>query len=126
MKILFICEYNACRSQMAEGIARHLLPKTVSVASAGLYPGELNQWTIDVMNEIGIDISSHRSKKLEIVADDTYDYIITLAEPASAAVRALAAKNHLSWFHPDPAAELGGAEEVKAKIRGVRDALRKR
>lgn len=124
MKMLFICEYNACRSQMAEGIARHLLPKTVSVHSAGLYPGEVHAWTIEVMNEIGIDISSHRSKRLESVCDETYDYVVVLAEPAVEATRVIQAKKRLPWFHPDPAKEPGSVETVKAEIRRVRDALK--
>lgn len=124
MKILFICEYNACRSQMAEGIARNLLPKTVSVQSAGLYPGEVHDWTIEVMNEIGIDIASHRSKKLEAVAGETYDYVVILAEPAVEATRTIQWKKRLPWFHPDPARKPGSAEEVKIEIRRVRDALK--
>ena len=124
MKILFVCEYNACRSQMAEGIARHILPETVSVQSAGLHPGEVHAWTIDVMREIGIDISSNRSKKLEAVAGDTYDYVVILAEPAVESTQVIQAKKRLPWFHPDPAKEPGSAEEVKMEIRRVRDALK--
>lgn len=124
MEILFICEYNACRSQMAEGIALHIFPETVSVRSAGLYPGEVHIWTIEAMGEIGIDISAHQSKQLESVCGKTYDYVIILAEPAMEATRVIQAKNRLPWFHPDPAKETGSVETVKAEIRRVRDALK--
>ena len=124
MRILFVCEYNACRSQMAEGIARHLFPKTVSVVSAGLYPGEVHAWTIEVMKEIEIDISLHRSKQLEAVSGETFDYVVILAKPAADATQIIKAKNRLSWFYPDPACEPGSAEEVKTKMRRVRDAIK--
>lgn len=124
MNILFVCEYNACRSQMAEGLARNLLPKTVSVHSAGLYPGAVHAWTIEVMGEIGIDISAHRSKRLESVCGATYDYVVILAEPAMEATRVIRAKQRLPWFHPDPAREPGDEEAVKAALRRVRDALK--
>lgn len=121
--MLFVCEYNACRSQMAEGIARHVLPKTVSVHSAGLYPGEVHAWTIEVMHEIGIDISSHRSKKLEAVAAEPFDVVAILAEPAVEATRVIRATERLRWFYPDPAKEPGSETVVKQRLRRVRDAL---
>lgn len=124
MKILFVCEFNACRSQMAEGLARTLLPKAVLVQSAGLYPGEVHSWTIEVMREIGIDISSHSSKKLEVVSSEIYDYVIILAKPAMEASQLIQAKNYLSWFHPDPAKNPGSEEQVKMKIRWVRDTIK--
>ncbi|MBI4374415.1 MAG: arsenate reductase ArsC, partial [Deltaproteobacteria bacterium] len=82
MKILFVCEYNACRSQMAEGLARAFLPESFSITSAGLYPGELNRVTIEVMREIGIDISNQRSKLLAEVKDKRFDRVVVLAKPA--------------------------------------------
>lgn len=124
MKILFVCEYNACRSQMAEGLARHFLPKTVSAQSAGIYPGKMHDWTVQVMGEIGIDISAQRSKQLPSVSNEDYDYLMILAEPAVEATRIIKAKKRFFWFHLDPAAEPGSAEDVKARIRRVRNALK--
>ena len=123
-KILFVCEYNACRSQMAEGLARHLRLENVSVQSAGLYPGKVNTLTIEVMREIGIDISSHQSKLLEVVEGDSFDYLIVLAEPAVQPTRYLDADHRLEWFYPDPAKTEGSPEMVRAAIRRVRDALK--
>jgi protein-tyrosine-phosphatase len=76
------------------------------------------------MSEIGIDISLHRSKRLHVVSGEAYDYVVILAEPAAEAIQAIEAKIRLPWFHPDPACEPGSEEEVKAKIRRVRDALK--
>ncbi len=109
---------------MAEGLARYLLPKTVSVHSAGLYPGEVNSLTIEVMGEIGIDISTHRSKLLKVVEASHFDYVIVLAEPAVQPTQYLDARHHLEWLYPDPAKTEGNPETVKAAIRKVRDELK--
>ena len=78
MRILFLCVANSARSQMAEGLARAILPAEVEVASAGSEPGQLNPLAVDAMSEIGIDISGHRSKPLEDVSPETADMIVTL------------------------------------------------
>ncbi|MDO8462012.1 MAG: arsenate reductase ArsC [Deltaproteobacteria bacterium] len=126
MKILFVCEYNACRSQMAEGLARTLLPNSFSIMSAGLYPGELNPITIEVMKEIGIDISHQRSKLLVEVKDKRFDRVVVLAEPAWKAIEMLNADHKLLWPFPDPASDPGDVETVKGRIRTVRDQLKER
>lgn len=109
---------------MAEGLARALLPEPAIVQSAGLYPGEVNILTIEVMREIGIDISTHRPKLLKAVEKDRFDYLIVLAEPAVQATRSLDAAHRLDWLYPDPAKTEGSPETVKAAIRVVRDALK--
>ena|SRR3989338_6334194 len=124
MKILFVCEYNACRSQMAEGIARHFFPKTVSVQSAGVHPGTLNELTVEVTREIGIDISGHYSKRLDAVSDIYFDLVVVLAEPAWEAVSILKAGKKILWPLEDPVAIPGEEEWLKEKIRKVRDAIR--
>ncbi len=126
VKILFVCEYNACRSQIAEGLARALLPENFSITSAGIYPGELNWVTIEVMKEIGIDISTQRSKLLAEVLDRRFDQVIVLAEAAWRAVEMLKTDHKLLWPFPDPACDPGDAEAVKGRIRRVRDQLRER
>jgi len=77
-KILFLCVANSARSQMAEGLARAILPETVEVASAGSAPVGLNPYAVTVMAEDGIDIASHYSKGLDEVAPETADLIVTL------------------------------------------------
>jgi arsenate reductase (thioredoxin) len=78
MHILFLCVANSARSQMAEGLARAMLPAEVEVASAGSSPGRLHPLAVEAMAEAGIDISSHRSKSLESVSPETADLIVTL------------------------------------------------
>jgi len=109
---------------MAEGLARTLLPDSFSVASAGLYPGELNPITIEVMKEIGIDISGQRSKLLAEVRDKRFDRVVVLAEPAWEAVSMLKTDKKILWPLEDPVAIPGEEEWLKEKIRKVRDAIK--
>lgn len=111
---------------MAEGLARALLPQSFSIMSAGLYPGELNPITIEVMKEIGIDISHQRSKLLAEVKDKRFDQVVVLAEPAWEAVETLTMDLKTLWPFPDPARDPGDTEMVKGRIRRVRDQLKER
>lgn len=111
---------------MAEGLARMLLPDSFSIMSAGLYPGELHPITIEVMKEIGIDISSQRSKLLAEVKDKRFDQVVVLAEPAWEAIETLKMDHKMLWSFPDPARDPGDAETVKGRIRQVRDQLKER
>ena len=124
MKILFICEYNACRSQMAEGIARTLFPENWEIQSAGVHRGSLNELTVEVTREINIDISSHYSKQLAAVSDNHFDLVIVLAEPAWEAASILKGRKKILWALEDPVAIPGDKEWLKEKIRKVRDAIR--
>lgn len=126
MNILFVCEYNACRSQMAEGLARKLLPEGFSFHSAGLHPGELNKITVEVMQEIGVDLSGQYSKRLAAVEDIFFDLVVVLAEPAWKAVQEIQAKQRVLWHFPDPVAKPGSSEELKERIRTVRDGIKGR
>lgn len=123
MRFLFVCEYNACRSPMAEGIARHLWPSAYDVVSAGLYPGRVHPWTIAVMQEIGIDISGHRWRLINEVADQSFDGVIVLAEPAFAATQIVPAARRELWPFADPVKQLDDEATVKIRIRAVRNAL---
>jgi arsenate reductase (thioredoxin) len=104
MRILFLCVANSARSQMAEGLARSMLPAEVEVASAGSAPGRLHPLAVEAMAEAGIDISGHWSKSLESVSPETADLIVTLcAEEICPIVPA--AVERLHWPIADPAAE---------------------
>ncbi len=78
LKILFLCTGNSCRSQMAEGFARHLKANQLDVWSAGLERHGMNQNAIQVMKEKGIDITTHSSKLLDELTDITFDYVVTV------------------------------------------------
>ncbi len=78
LKILFLCTGNSCRSQMAEGLAQHLMGDIIDAYSAGTAPKGLDPRAIAVMKEIGIDISGQRSKHVDEFAGLKFDYVITL------------------------------------------------
>ena len=111
---------------MVEGLARAFLPARFSIMSAGLYPGELNPITIEVMKEIGIDISSQRSKLLAEVKEKRFDRVVVLAEPAWEAIETLKMDQKMLWPFPDPACDPGDPETVKGRSRRVRDQLKER
>lgn len=77
-QVMFVCKKNSCRSQMAEGFARHLGEGKISVTSSGLEASEVNSTAVEVMSEIGIDISSQTSKALSDFQPEDYDIVISL------------------------------------------------
>ena len=119
---LFLCVANSARSQMAEGLARPLCTGQQQVYSAGSSPGQVNPLAVQVMEEIGIDLSGQRSKGLEDVPMDRVDRVVTLcAEEVCPAVSLGVERLH--WALPDPAAETGGEEARLEAFRAVRDLL---
>ena len=100
-KILFVCVENSCRSQMAEGIARHLGKGILEVYSAGSKPkSEVDPNAIKVMQEIGIDISSYKSKGFNEVPIRNFDYVITLG--CKDVCPFFPAEKHIEWNIDDP------------------------
>jgi len=77
-KILFLCTGNSCRSQMAEGWARHLKGDVIEPYSAGIETHGLNPKAVQVMAEAGVDISGHQSKNLDELNDVPFDYVVTV------------------------------------------------
>ncbi len=82
LKILFLCTGNSCRSQMAEGWARHLKADLIEPYSAGLDVHGLNENAVKVMKEAGVDIRGHRSKHLDEVMNIDFDYVVTVCDHA--------------------------------------------
>ncbi|MCB1042295.1 MAG: arsenate reductase ArsC [Acidobacteria bacterium] len=78
LKVLFLCTGNSCRSQMAEGWARHLKSEVIEAYSAGTNPQGLNPYAVKVMAEVGVDISSHRSQPIDALADIPLDFVVTV------------------------------------------------
>ncbi len=78
LKILFLCTGNSCRSQMAEGWARHLRSDTIEAYSAGIETHGVNPRAVQVMAEAGVDISGHTSKNVSELMNIPFDYVITL------------------------------------------------
>lgn len=127
MKILFLCTGNACRSQMAEGWARHLAPPGIEVLSAGIEAHGKNPRAIRVMAEAGIDISGQESTRLTEAMLGTADFLVTVCGHADEHCPALPAglkKEH--WPLPDPARAGGSEDAIMAVFRASRDDIRRR
>lgn len=123
--VLFLCVANSARSQMAEGLGRALLGPGVLVQSAGSRPSRVNPLAIAAMAELGIDLSSHRSKSVDEIDPATVDTVITLCAEEVCPVF-LGAARRLHWPLPDPAASEGDDAARLARFREVRDELRRR
>jgi arsenate reductase len=126
-KVLFLCTENSCRSQMAEGILRHLKVNKFEVFSAGIKPSVVNPIAIKVIAEIGIDISGQRSKSVEEFQGISFDFVITTCDAARETCPFFPGKaRHLHWSFNDPAAVRGSEEEILSAFRKVRDEIKKR
>ena len=126
LTVLFLCVGNAARSQMAEGLANALFGDKVEAFSAGNRPaGQVSVRAIEVMKEIGIDLSGHRSKHLDEFTGREFDYVLTLCEEDDDACPYFPARlKNLHLPFPDPAAAVGSREETLAVFRQVRDQIR--
>ena len=123
--LLFLCVANSSRSQMAEGLARARFGDRVRVASAGSSPATVNPLAIAALDEVGIDISGHRSKSAETIDPASVDLVVTLcAEEVCPAFLGNARRLH--WPLPDPAGAAGSDAERLDGFRAVRDELARR
>ena len=123
--VLFLCVANSARSQMAEGLARHLWRGAVRVQSAGSQPSKVNPYAVEVMRELGIDISSQWSKPVDTIDPSTVEAVVTLcAEEVCPAFLGKAARLH--WPIPDPASTDPALtrEQLLERFRAARDTLR--
>jgi arsenate reductase len=126
LRILFLCTGNSCRSQMAEGFARHFGGSRLEVYSAGTHPTTVNPTAIEVMREKGVDIASYTSKGLDAVPSDV-DFVITLCGNAAENCPIFPASVRVEyWGLPDPAKATGTREEVLKVFREVRDEIERR
>ncbi|AEB09443.1 arsenate reductase ArsC [Desulfobacca acetoxidans] len=124
-KVLFLCTENSCRSQMAEGIINYYLSGEIQAFSAGVRASRVNPRAIQVMAEIGINISNQRSKSLDEFRDDRFDLAVTLCDQAQKECPIfLAADRLIHVGFPDPAQATGPEAEIMTEFRRVRDAIR--
>jgi arsenate reductase len=120
-----LCTGNSRRSQMAEGLVRRFLSESFEPYSAGVEPEELDPRAVQVMREIGIDISDQRSKDMGELAGIEFDLVVTLCDQAREMCPLFPGDTevvHLSF--PDPANAQGSPDEVLQVYREVRDALK--
>jgi arsenate reductase len=112
---------------MAEGLLRHDAGKVYEVFSAGTKPTHVRPEAISVMREVGIDISSHRSKSVDEFAGQDFDYVITVCDNAKESCPVFPVKTRrIHWSIEDPAAVKGSEEERLSAFRRVREELRAR
>lgn len=126
-RVLILCTGNSARSQMAEGLLRHDGGGGFEVFSAGVAPSFVRPQAIEVMREIGIDISGHRSKSVDEFLGQEFDYVITVCDNANERCPVFPGKTErVHWSFDDPAAAEGGVVAKLAVFRRVRDEIRER
>ncbi len=128
LKILFLCTGNSCRSQMAEGWARHLKCDVLDAYSAGIETHDLNPNAVKVMAEAGVDISGQRSKHLDELRDIAFDFVVTVCNNAYDACPIFPGGTkvaHVGFDDPPRLArDARTEEEALACYRRVRDEIR--
>ncbi len=128
MKILFMCVANSARSQLAEALARQVMPSFVQIQSAGSQPSKVNPFALKALQEVGADISTLHSKSVADLPEDflqNLDLVITLcAEEVCPNLLSKAKKLH--WPLPDPAGLAGTESEQLERFRSTRNAIHQR
>jgi len=126
-RVLILCTGNSARSQMAEGLLRSMDGERFEVVSAGVSPSSVRPEAIVAMREIGVDISSHRSKSVDEFLGQEFDYVITVCDNANEQCPVFPGKTkRIHWSFEDPAAAEGSAEEKLRVFGRVRDEIRSR
>lgn len=125
LRILFLCTHNSARSQMAEGLLRAIYGDIYEVYSAGTHPTRVHPLAVEVMREIGIDISRHRSKSAEEFGGQWFDIVATVCDHARETCPVFPnARYHLHCSFPDPSTQGTTPEEQLEAFRGVRDQIK--
>ena len=129
-KVLFVCIHNSARSQMAEAFLNEYGHKLFIAESAGLESGILNPTVVEVMRELGFDISRNRTKEVIdlIRTGKSYDAIITVCDAANAArCPAFPGKTkHIAWYFADPSGFTGTKADIMKQTRKVRDEIQQK
>ena len=125
-RVLILCTGNSCRSQMAEGILREAAGDLLEVHSAGSKPaGYVHPKAVEVLREIGIDITGRTSKHMNEFLDREIETVITVCGTADQACPVFPGQVHRHhWPFDDPAHATGSEEEIRAQFRRVRDEIR--
>ncbi|HVP13171.1 MAG TPA: arsenate reductase ArsC [Phycisphaerae bacterium] len=128
LKVLFLCTGNSCRSQMAEGWARHLRGDVIEAFSAGIEARGLDPRAVQIMAEAGVDISAQRSKRVDELRDVTFDFVVTVCAHTNENCPVFPSKAivmHVPFEDPPQlAADAGSEEESLKHYRRVRDEIR--
>jgi arsenate reductase len=128
LRVLFLCTGNSCRSQMAEGWARHLRSDEIEASSAGVAPHGVDPRAVAAMAEAGVDISSQRSKHVDELPGAAFDLVVTVCDNARERCPVLPGAKRLAHvrFEDPPALAAGERDEeaAMAHYRRVRDEIR--
>lgn len=128
LKVLFLCTGNSCRSQMAEGWAKHLKSDFIEPYSAGIETHGLNQRAARAMAEAGVDISAHRSKNVSELMNVKFDYVVTVCSSANESCPIFPGRAkvvHVAFDDPPKlAAGAKSEDEIMTHYRRVRDEIR--
>lgn len=125
VKVLILCTGNSCRGQMAHGFLQSMDPR-FEVHSAGTRPSSrVNPRAVEVMNEVGIDLSSHTPKSVDIYLNGSWDYVITVCGGANESCPAFIGKvgQRLHIGFDDPSDAQGSEEFIMSEFRRVRDEI---
>ncbi len=128
IRVLFVCVHNSARSQMAEAFLNQLAGDRFEAQSAGLEPGTLNPMAVEVMKEVGADISANRTKSVFdfFRSGSLFDYVVTVCDGANAERCPIfpGVTKRLHWSFADPAALAGEWEQMVGATRLIRDEIR--
>jgi arsenate reductase len=119
--VLFICSHNSGRSQIAEGLLNAYYGKKYKAYSAGIIPAKINPLVIQVMTEIGIDLSKNRSKSIEEFRGESFDIVVTVCDNAQEVCPFFPGKKVLHKNFQDPSLIQGSKEERVERIKQIRD-----
>lgn len=127
LKVMFLCTGNSCRSQMAEGFARHYAGGSIEAHSAGIMAAGLHPRAAAVMQEAGVDISGQRSKEIDWELLRTMDVIITLCANALESCPVTPPEiKRLHWPIKDPVGTVGTEEYIMKEFRRAREEIREK
>ena len=127
IRILVLCTHNANRSQMAEGLLRNLGNDKLEIYSAGIEPTEVSPNAMKVMREIGVNMSNHYAKHIDEYVGQGFDYVITVCDEAAERCPFFLGKTtRLHWPFEDPSKFAGTDDEILARFRKVRDAIKEK
>ncbi|MFQ6615358.1 MAG: arsenate reductase ArsC [Fidelibacterota bacterium] len=126
-KVLFLCTGNSCRSQMAEGLLRHLAGDRFQVFSAGTHPTRIHPMTIRIMKEWGIDVSNHTANHVDEYLDHDIDIVITVCDNAEEICPVFpGAVKRIHWGIPDPFSGWSEDDRFMERYRTTRNLIRER
>jgi arsenate reductase (thioredoxin) len=121
-RVLILCTHNSARSQMAEGLLRHMAADRFEVQSAGTEATRVHPLAVRAMSELGIDLGGHTSKTLDRFLAERWDYVITVCDSANERCPVFAGTAHrVHWSFDDPSAATGSEDERLNVFRRIRD-----